>query len=167
MPHNNSMKKPIDELFFLNKLCRFCAYQERSEKEVRNKLKLLECPIDWQEDVVNALKANGFLNEERFIKAFAAGKQNMKSWGKQKILFKLLEKGISRTIAENAVQDLQQDDYLNTLKTLMVKKWQQLERQRKDLPKSRLIRFVLGKGYSYEDILITMNKLGIKEKPSH
>jgi len=164
LPHNNSMKKPIDELFFLNKLSRFCAYQERSEKEVRNKLNLLQCPENWQLTVVESLKQSDFLNEDRFIKAFVEGKQNMKSWGKQKIFHKLLEKGISKSTAENALSHLETVKYRNTLEKLLEKKWKLLNT--KDMAMSKLIRFALGKGYSFEDIQSVINKLEYNKKPS-
>jgi len=162
LPRKNTMKLPTEESFFFNKLCRFCAYQERSEKEVRFKLVLLGCPENWSDGIVENLKFHGFLNEERFVKAFVSGKQNLKSWGKEKILQKLIEKGISRSMAIQSLNALDKSEYEHRLKNLIEKKYKLLANQGKDQPIMRLIKYGLSKGYSFADVSEMIKELGIK-----
>lgn len=66
------------------KLANFCAYQERSQQEVREKLLKMGISADDTEDVIAFLIAENFLNEERFAIAYAGGKFRVKHWGNSK-----------------------------------------------------------------------------------
>jgi regulatory protein len=68
------------------KIQRYCAYQERSHQEVRNKLYSFGLYSDEVDNLLTDLITDGFLNEERFAKAFAGGKFRMKKWGRIKIV---------------------------------------------------------------------------------
>ncbi|HCM75832.1 MAG TPA: RecX family transcriptional regulator, partial [Cytophagales bacterium] len=69
----------------LQKIYHYCAYQERSHKEVRNKLYDYGLWGSEVEDLLTRLITEDFLNEERFAKSFAGGKFRMKKWGRIKI----------------------------------------------------------------------------------
>ena len=64
----------------------YCNYQERSHKEVRNKLYELGCNTDEVNAHLSDLIEKGVLNEERYAKAIVRGKFNLKQWGRVKIL---------------------------------------------------------------------------------
>ena len=66
------------------KIERYCAYQERSHQEVRKKLYDFGLYRDDVEEMLSSLITEGYLNEERFSKAFAGGKFRMKKWGRNK-----------------------------------------------------------------------------------
>ena len=69
----------------LAKAYKFCAYQERSQQEVRLKLKSFLITDDEVENIIVNLIENNFINEERFAIAFAGGKFRINKWGKLKI----------------------------------------------------------------------------------
>ena len=73
---------PIDKKTAQLKLANFCAYQERSQQEVREKLVKMGILSDDLEDIIAFLISENFLNEERFAIAFAGGKFRIKHWGK-------------------------------------------------------------------------------------
>ena len=73
----------------------FCAYQERSQLEVRQKLYQSSFMGEDAEFVISELIKENFLNEERFARSFARGKFRMKQWGKIRIKLELKQKGIS------------------------------------------------------------------------
>ena len=54
----------------LIKVASFCAYQERTLKEVRQKLREWEVADDDAEPVIAELIAQNYLNEERFARSF-------------------------------------------------------------------------------------------------
>ena len=84
----------LSEPQIIQKLESFCAYRERCESEVRQKLYQLAVEDSDTDFYLNYLKENNFLNEERFVSAFARGKFNIKSWGKRKIMQELQSKRI-------------------------------------------------------------------------
>ena len=69
----------------LKKAADYCVVQERCQQEIRTKLYDWGIYNDDAEQVIAELISLGFINEERFAKAFAGGKFRMKKWGKLKI----------------------------------------------------------------------------------
>jgi regulatory protein len=63
----------------LIKAANFCAYQERTQKEVRSKLAELEVLGDESEEIIVWLIENNYLNEERFARIFAGSKFRQKN----------------------------------------------------------------------------------------
>ena len=76
--------KITDEKLALKKAEYYCAYQERSQQEVRDKLYEWGLWTDAIENIISVLIGNNFLNEERFAKAYVKGKFNQKGWGRIK-----------------------------------------------------------------------------------
>ena len=90
----------------LQKAEAYCAYQERSQYEVRGKLISLGIYHQELEQIILNLLETNFLNEERFANAYARGKMRMKSWGKNKIKQGLKFKQVSPPLIKKALQNL-------------------------------------------------------------
>src|SRR4051812_29253291 len=89
----------------LNKIFRYCAYQERSHNEVKNKLFEYGLRSAQVEEILSHLITEGFLNEERYAKAFAGGKFRVMKWGRLKIQRELESSGVSsRNIASGLAE---------------------------------------------------------------
>src|SRR6478609_6190895 len=104
------------------KIRHYCAYQERSHKEVRSRLfdyGLYSSEID---ELVSDLITEGFLNEERYAKAFAGGKFRIKKWGRVKIVNDLESSGISQNCIKTALYEIAESDYERTLQEILKKK---------------------------------------------
>ena len=69
----------------LSKIRKYCDYQERCHQEVRYQLIKLGARGDILEKIIGQLVEEGFLDEERFARAFARGKFRNNLWGRQKI----------------------------------------------------------------------------------
>ncbi len=69
----------------IQRIRHYCAYQERAQQEVRDKLYELGMTMDEVEEIMSDLIAENFLNEERFALQFAGGHFRIKGWGKVKI----------------------------------------------------------------------------------
>src|SRR5687768_10604150 len=88
------------------KIQRYCAYQERCHQEVRGKLYEYSLFKDEVEDILTNLITEGFLNEERFAKAYAGGKFRMKKWGRLKIIHELEIKGLSKNCIHAGLKEI-------------------------------------------------------------
>lgn len=109
------------------KIRHYCAFQERTHGEV--KTKLFGWGVGWTEanQMVATLIEEGFLNEERFSRAFTGGKFRMKGWGKKKIEAALKKKGVSSYCIQTALRDeIDNAEYEMKLLKLMKKKWTSL-----------------------------------------
>ena len=85
------MKKEVA----IEKMKAYCAYQERCQQEVYEKLRKLSIYGNEADDILMELISENFLNEERYAEAYASGKFRIKSWGRVKIKQGLKAKNIS------------------------------------------------------------------------
>ena len=150
MQNRRKRKKQLTEEEALNKLMKYCAYQDRCHQEVRTKLIQLEVYGDKLERIMSRLIEEDFLNEERFARSFARGKFRMKSWGKNKITLGLKRKNISPYCIRKAMTEIDDEEYANTLNSLLNK--QLIKLKNKPNPRQSLIEFGIRKGYSFQDI---------------
>lgn len=141
----------------LQRLRRYCAYQERCHQEVRNKLKEWHLYYSEAEQVLTQLIEEGFLNEERFAKAFAGGKFRTKGWGRQKIVNVLKQKGISPYLINTSMKEIDAPDYSKKLEQLLQKKKLSLKDDKPMNQKQKLARFAMGKGYESEMVWNVVN----------
>jgi regulatory protein len=111
----------------LTKIKHYCAYQERSHKEVMGKLYDLGLYKNEAELLLSQLIEEGYLNEERFAIQFAGGKFRIKQWGKKKIEQGLKEKQVSSYCIKKAMAQIDDEAYHKTLQYLCAKKWEQLK----------------------------------------
>ncbi|WKN45747.1 regulatory protein RecX [Tunicatimonas pelagia] len=132
------------------KAAKYCAYQERTQQEVRDKLYSYGLYSDAVEEVLSDLISEGFVNEERFAQAFARGKFRSNKWGRIKIEMGLRQKGISDYCIRSGLREISEADYTDTLKALIQKKWNSLEGEDAYARKHKTARFVQGKGYESE-----------------
>lgn len=131
----------------------YCAYQERSQQEVRDKLYSWGLHQADVEQIIAELISENFLNEERFALAYASGKFRMKGWGKHKIKQGLEQKRVSSPLIRAALASLDDREYRSKLHGLLLAK-ARLEKEKHPYKrKNKLVRYALGKGYESEMIM--------------
>jgi regulatory protein len=136
-----------DEKVALAKAEHYCAYQERSQQEVRDKLFEWGLYTNAVENVIIQLIADNFLNEERFANAYARGKFNQKGWGKNKIKQGLKFKKVSDPLIKKALNGINGDDYLRMLYKVIHKKNALLSEKDPYKRKYKLHQYALSRGY--------------------
>lgn len=134
----------------LRKAASFCAYQERTQQEVRDRLNEWDIYGDDAEEVIAELISQNYLNEERFAKSFAGGKFRVKHWGKRKIRQHLQQRGIAGYNLEQAMKEIAPTDYRETLTVLLDKKRLTIRDDDPLVIKQKLVRYALSKGYESE-----------------
>lgn len=105
----------------LEKLKRYCAYQERCHQEVRTKLLSLKIYGDWLEEIIVQLVEENYLNEERYARSYARGKHNIKLWGKTKIKTELKRRKISDYCIRKAMEEIDEEEYEKNLNRVIDK----------------------------------------------
>lgn len=151
--------KPATPQQAKEKIQRYCAYQERSHQEVRSKLYTYGLYRNDVEEILSSLIADGFLNEERFAKAFAGGKFRMKKWGRIKIAHALEAKGVSKNCIRIGLKEVEENVYLQTLQQLLIQKHQSLEEENDYVLRDKLSRYAILKGYEPELVWKQVNDL--------
>lgn len=143
---------------FRLRLENYCAYQERCEKEVKDKLKEWKVPSDIGEEFLQYLKENKFIHQERFSNAFAGGKFRVKKWGKQKIAAHLYHKQVEGEMVESALAQIQDETYRDTLLLLLEKKASMLKETDVLKRKKKLFDYARSKGYESSLVMELMQQ---------
>ncbi|QHT70380.1 RecX family transcriptional regulator [Rhodocytophaga rosea] len=152
-------KKDLSAKEAYQKATAFCAYQERSVQEVKDKLYSLELEEEVVEAIVEQLVEEKFISQERFAKAFAGGKFRLKKWGRNKIRMELKMRGLTDAQIRLGLQEIDPDLYERILFDLLEKK-HTLEKTGSEMErKHKLLRFGLSKGYEQDMIWDVINVL--------
>jgi regulatory protein len=125
----------------------YCAYQERSQQEVRDKLYDWGLHHDEVEEVITELILTNFLNEERFAMAYVSGKFNIKKWGKIKIKQGLKLKKVPEKMIIKALNTIDYDDYLQVILAAAEKKAPFITEKDPYKKKYKLVTYLMGKGF--------------------
>lgn len=129
---------------------RYCAYQERSQHEVSERLQsmgLIPMVVDL---LMVELIEQGFVNELRFAEAFARGKFRQKGWGRIKIREKLRQRKVSSACIQLALESLDDEEYLDHLSQLAVWKWGKTQESNAFVRKQKVMGFLYQRGFEYD-----------------
>ncbi len=143
----------------LVKAANFCAYQERTQQEVRKRLAELEVEGDEAEEMIVWLIENNYLNEERFARIFAGSKFRQKRWGRLKIRQELKMRGVSEYCLKAGMSEIEDEDYLQTLTDLLEKKAKEIKESNPLKRKQKLLSYALSKGFESDLVFDLMKKL--------
>lgn len=129
---------------------RYCAYQERSHKEVVQKLYDLRATKEEIDEVVVHLIEHDFLNEERFARSFARGKHSIKKYGRIRIINELKFRNISAYNIKKALEEISDEMYQKTFTELSDRAWHSIPEKNSLKKKKKFCDFLLRKGYESE-----------------
>lgn len=129
------------------KIYRYCAYQERCHQEVKNKLYELGLRSAQVDELIAHLITEGFINEERFAKAFAGGKFRLKKWGRLKIMHELEARGLTATCIRIGLKEIDDQEYGQTLVRLIRKKIRETAEGNPYRLRDKVAKSLIAKGY--------------------
>ncbi|WNW00883.1 regulatory protein RecX [Tenacibaculum sp. HL-MS23] len=135
----------VDEV--KRKMEHYCAYQDRCHKEVENKLREYSIIPEAIEMILLSLLKDNFLNEERFSKSYARGKFRIKKWGKQRIVRELKYRNISAYNIKAALKEINEEDYIATLYSLLDKKNDLVTEANEFKRKKKIADYLLYRGF--------------------
>ena len=145
MPQKSA--KPLTPDQVLDKIAKYCAYQERCVKDVWDKLKSFDIPQEEKEKILDYLLGNRFVNDERFAKSFVRGKINQSGWGLNKIRFHLMQKGIAKDIIDEALGQTDEEVYRQRLMDILKTKSKTVKAENDFEKKRKLAAYAMQKGF--------------------
>lgn len=152
------MKMDEKKLKVLNRLRALCSRREYCVADVLKKAADgLEGDRAAAQEVVDVLVKEKYVDDLRYASAFARDKSAIQGWGEVKIRYMLSAKGVPRDVIDKALEEIDQDKADSRLEKLLQNKLKSL----KDDPQCRLklLRFALGRGYSYDEVHDVVNSL--------
>lgn len=138
---------------------RFCSQAEHCQSEISLKIKRFELSGSEMEKLFEALKAEKYLDNNRYAKAFVNDKMRFAKWGKLKIQYMLQEKGICKKDIEKALDGIDIDAYNSILLELLQQKKNTLKANSDFELNAKITRFALSRGFEYNEIKSQMKQL--------
>ena len=144
------LRKKYSTEYARQKIEAYCAYQERSHYEVKEKLYSFGLHSNDVNTIIAGLIANNFLNEERFALAIASGKFRIKGWGKAKIKMSLKQKRVSDYCIKVALNSIPADEYFTVLLKVAARKNMDIKEKEEYKRKYKLTAYLLSRGFERE-----------------
>ena len=160
MPKKNAQPLSPDQV--LDKMAKYCAYQERCVKDVRDKLKTYDIPQVDRDKVLEYLLDNRFANDERFAMSFVRGKVNQSGWGLNKIRFHLMQKGIAKETIDEALRQTDEEVYRQRLIDILKVKAKTVKAENDFERKRKLAAYAMQKGFEAGLVWEVMKDLDIE-----
>ena len=146
------MKKEITEQEAYLQLAALCAQAEHCEQEMRDKMKRWEIDENVQNRIIDRLTKERYIDNERYARAFVKDKIRYNKWGRRKVQQALWMKRIDKEIQQRVLDEIDEKEYLNVLRPLLKQKRKSIKAQNDYEMNQKLVRFALGRGYTFDII---------------
>ena len=160
MPTTSKTSMALDKTDAVyQKAMRYCGYQERTEKEIQEKLRGWGVGDKEGACMIQALQADQFLDEERYVAAFIRGKFLGKKWGKGKLVAALTSKGLDQVLVQRGLAMIEDADYFQSLRDIAERKRASLVGVTPTQAMQKLINYLLQKGYESDLVIQTVQEI--------
>ncbi len=140
----------ISRTDFLQRIMKYCAEAERSTHDVLTKLVSWGIPLDETEIILAKLRSEKFLDDNRYANSYVKEKWNLDRWGKIKITHALQQKNIDEKIIDDALNRIDDTDYLQGLHDMLRKKLREVKSDNMMEDARRVMMFAMSRGFEEE-----------------
>ena len=137
-------KKPVDTKVFLERAARYCAGAEHCVADAAQLLARLGANDVQIDEVIGILQKQQYLDEQRYCRAFVHDKVAFQAWGRMKIIMGLRAKHLPEQEIQQALEDMDETVYASNIRKAIQSKRGQ--------DKQKIIRFMLQRGYTFDDL---------------
>lgn len=139
--------KPLTPAQAMSKAAALCARSEQAPGVIRDKLVNWGVNDEAAAQILGQLTEQGFLDEERFARAFVKDKFTFNGWGRIKIAHQLRQKGVSPDVITAALAVIDNDQYRGRLIELFKAKWRSLKGRDPRVAWAAMMRFAASRGF--------------------
>ena len=95
----------------IERLKNYCSLEDKCQWDVKQKMKEWGLPKISQDQIMELLINQKYIDEERYSKSFCRGKFKIKKWGKIKITNELQKKNISELYIAKGLEEINDAEY--------------------------------------------------------
>ena len=136
----------------LQKLAALCSQSEHCTSEMKEKMTRWGIDEDAQQRVVEYLVANRYVDDRRYARSFVNDKLKYNKWGPRKIEQSLWMKHIDESILREALDDVDNEEYISVLRPLLTSKRKTTKAETDYEMNQKLLRFAIGRGFTFEQV---------------
>ena len=136
----------------LQKLAALCSQSEHCTSEMKEKMTRWGIDEDAQQRVVEYLVANRYVDDRRYARSFVNDKLKYNKWGPRKIEQSLWMKHIDESILREALDDVENEEYISVLRPLLTSKRKTTKAETDYEMNQKLLRFAIGRGFTFEQV---------------
>ncbi|MDE7350046.1 MAG: RecX family transcriptional regulator, partial [Muribaculaceae bacterium] len=145
----------------LVRMAGLCAAAEQCASDIRNKILKQGFSADQTENIVEYLKKNKYLDDNRYARAYAVDKVRFSGWGRMKVRMGLRAKGMGDGVISQALEYIPVSDYDEALSKVMAAKAKNLDlKDVKD--RQKLYHHLSSRGFESNLIVSAMRRM-VKE----
>ena len=130
---------------------------DRTEAQLREKLRLGYYPEDVIEDAVAYVKSYHYVDDLRYAQNYVRARKEQKS--QKKLQMELLAKGVPKQMAQQALEEEYQQENERQLILKWIEKKQYCAQEADMKEKRRMYQFLLRKGFQPDDILHVLERV--------
>ena len=142
----------------------FCSASEHCRADILSKLYQWGAPEESWEEILSYLEKEKYIDESRYAVAFVRDKYRFNQWGRIKISQALRMKQIPSACISEALEEIEEKEYLSVLTALLKKKLRSVKASNDYERNGKLIRFALSHGYDMGEILRCMKQMGCEDE---
>ena len=143
-------------------LAALCAQAEHCQWEMLEKMRRWEVPEEAQARVMQRLVKERYVDDERYARAFVKDKIRYNKWGRRKVDQALWQKHIDEDIRKRVLDEVDDDEYLSVLRPLLKQKRRSTKANSDYELNQKLMRFALGRGFTFD---IIRQCIDVEEEP--
>ena len=143
-------KKEYSQEQLLCKVEMYCARAERCAFDVRQKLHMLGASSVDIDNIVEKLTEDGYIDEGRYCVAFVHDAVAYQMWGRQKIRMALWAKRLPDSAIEQALANIDTEEYQRALKTAIRRK---RGASKDTVSREQVFRYLLSRGFESDEIV--------------
>jgi regulatory protein len=138
-------------------LTALCAQAEHCQWEMTEKMRRWGLDDEAQARVMQRLVQERYVDDARYARAFVKDKVRYNKWGRRKVEQALWQKHIDEDISQQALDEVDDEEYLDVLRPLLAQKRKTTRAANDYELNQKLVRFALGRGFTYDIIRQCLN----------
>jgi regulatory protein len=131
----------------LKRAAALCSSQEQCSSHIREKLNTWKVSSDDAEQIIDLLKKERFLDDQRYATFYVRDKFRFNGWGKVKLRVMLRQKEIPLPVIEEALNQIDPELYKQTCTRLISEKSASLKEANQFKRKGKLFRYAAQRGF--------------------
>ena len=137
----------LNNSVLLNKAATYASRCEHCESEVREKLVGWGASEEERDEIIAYLIEERYVDNQRYANSYAKDKFRFNHWGKYKISMMLRSKDIGNEIIEEALEQIEDKEYLEKLQQILRDKLRSLKYSSEYEKKGKLFKFAQSRGF--------------------